>query len=42
MGAYRFACPFCGSDFGRDVVALALHIRGVHDLPRGAAPRGAG
>ena len=30
----RFACPFCGRDFGSDVMGLAVHIGRMHDPPR--------
>ena len=32
---YNFECTYCGLEFGSDVVELAIHIRRVHDPPRG-------
>ena len=31
---FKFECQFCGEEFGKNVVNLALHIGKIHDSPR--------
>jgi hypothetical protein len=31
---FEFQCPFCGMDFGMEVIDLAKHIGQKHDPPR--------
>ncbi len=31
---FDFDCPFCGKDFGSEVIDLARHIGEIHDPPR--------
>ncbi len=31
---YEFQCPFCGEDFGSEVIDLAKHIGKEHDPSR--------
>ena len=31
---YEFECPFCGEDFGSEVIDLAKHIGKEHDPSR--------
>ena len=31
---YEFQCPFCGKDFGSEVIDMAKHIGKLHDPSR--------
>ena len=31
---FKFECQFCGEEFDKNVVDLALHIGKIHDSPR--------
>ena len=31
---FKFEYQFCGEEFGKNVVDLALHIGKIHDSPR--------